>query len=162
MRGTLRTLRWTQIMMLVLAGGLAACGGDSPKDWILKHEDGTSFSMLPHWWISTEAGSSGTFSMGDLRGSFRTDDGDRVHFDYELVRSYQLPSGYWINELDMTIIDSESALFEPGRTYYITLYIFTMDIVDVVNLVIDDSLPYPVDGAPYPSATFPLFRQFAS
>ncbi|MFH2005560.1 MAG: hypothetical protein ABI333_03125 [bacterium] len=147
------------VMAFALPLALGACG-EEQKDYILKDENGNDFSLLFHFWASSEPGSSALFSVGDAGGHFTTDDNETVNFTYALVRRYQLTSGDWLNELDLTVTASESTLFEVGRTYYITIFIYTVAGTDYLNLVIDDSLPYPTSGSPYPSASFPMFREF--
>ena len=45
-----------------------------------------------------------------------------------------------------------------GTTYYATIFVGSDN--DYFNLVFDKSRPYPTSGHPYPSGSFPIFRQF--
>jgi len=141
---------------------------DDPVNHIVKNQDGEDFDITGFWvGVSPTTGESTgeTCSIGDIGISYDAgysstiQDFMRYKFSYTLVRSRQLDGGNWINEFDLVCKESADPDFIiVGKTYYTTIFVGRDN--DYFNLTFDENLPYPIEGYPYPSSTFPIFRQF--
>lgn len=139
----------------------SACGGGGGHAFV--DEDGNEVEIYLGLWVAadsqTGASLDDTFVIGDIGCSYSISGANEsISFSYTYAGKSELPNGMWFNEIDLVVKESDRPEFVVGDPYFASVFVWSTG--DAMNVVIDDSPPYPTEGQPNPSIIMPMFRFF--